>query len=225
MQRVQVIAAAVFLGASIASPAALDCVPDTLAGYVTLGSDGCRLGSYVASEFDLIQLTAGSDPLPPEMIFVNPVEGPLGTGFRFTVDATAGPAQVFESLFGFLIAVDTGGPIGAASLDAAGASAAGDGVTLAIADLCSAEIPEPACSNSIGSLTTFALKGAAQSMDHLAFPGVIQIGVRQDIVLDGGFAGAASLGSLILEFQQVPEPATFLLLAAGMVALGVLRRN
>jgi hypothetical protein len=70
-----------------------------------------------------------------------------------------------------------------------------------------------------GHLTIFHNAAGSQTSDTIQFPGQFELHVTKDILLDGGTNGIAALSHIDQTFSQTPEPATWLLLAAGLGGL------
>jgi len=209
-------------GRSEAAPVA--CVPGTLSDYFAL-SDGCTVGAFQFQNFaQLTTQPAGSSPISPDAVQVMPV----ASGLAFGVDVSASAGELLEILFGYDV---TGSGIAGASLSLSGASAAGDGVVTAVKNFCEGGSFDPGdvtgCTGTGDALIAVALDGLEDLNQSLTiFPIVAMLGVVDDIAVDGGLDGSASLnGSVTNQFvagaNPIPEPASAVLVASGI--LGLLR--
>jgi len=209
-------------GRGEATPVA--CVPGTLSDYFAL-SDGCTVGTFQYQNFaQLTTQPAGSSPISPDAVQVMPV----ASGLAFGVDVSASAGELLEILFGYDV---TGSGIAGARLSLSGASAAGDGVVTAVKNVCEGGSFDPGdvtgCSGTGDALIAVALDGLEDLNQSLTiFPIVAMLGVVDDIAVDGGLDGSASLrGSVTNQFvagaNPVPEPASAVLVASGI--LGLLR--
>ena len=209
-------------GRGEAAPVA--CVPGTLSDYFAL-SDGCTVGALQFQNFaQLTTQPAGSSPISPDAVQVMPV----ASGLAFDVDVSASAGELLEILFGY----DVASPgIAGASLSLSGASAAGDGAVTAVKNFCEGGSFDPGevtgCTGTGDALIAAALDGLEDLNQSLTiFPIVALLGVVDDIAVDGGLDGSASLhGSVKNQFvagaNPVPEPASAVLVASGI--LGLLR--
>jgi PEP-CTERM motif len=214
-----------FLPSRVAS--AGPCLPDSLQGYLNLASP-CTLGGADFGDFDLLAGQNGATPINPALIQVTPLGGPL-IGFQFTVNQDAGGGDLFESIFSYTASLAT---FSTAQLLMAGATATGDGVVTVVEDVCVGSLFGPGISGCpAGAQRTnivFAIEGDSDNSESAVFPPNTFLNVVNDLAVDGGLAGTASVASFTNLFAAapaqtvVPEPATGLLLAAG---LGVVWRR
>ena len=105
-------------------------------------------------------------------------------------------------------------------------SAAGDGVVTGLIDLCSEPFafgtcfgtPLPPAIALVSAVGSFPLASTQT-------PGLSSYGLLQDIGIDAGVSGSASLQAAQLTFTSVPEPGTAVAFAAGTAALIAFRRT
>jgi len=215
------------LGFSFLSPrvaSAGPCLPDSLQGYVNLATP-CSLGGADFGDFELLPGQNGATPIDPALIQVTPLVGLL-VGFQFTVNQDAGADDLFESIFSYTASVGT---FSTAQLAMAGATATGDGAVTVVEDVCVGSVFGPGISGCpAGARRTnivFAIDGDSDNSESAGFPPNTFLNVVNDLTVDGGLAGTASVASFTNLFAvapaqtEVPEPATGLLLAAGLGAV------
>ena len=219
-----ILAVQTLLGAeALAAP----CNMSTLATYLDLGSAGCTIGNFRFSDFGLLQQPTGSVPF--SAVSVTPVAvGTTAVGLDFGVNATANAGMLFEDLISYRI-TGIGASLNGASLFFAGSSTTGDGAAVTVVEnLCIGGLFLGAdgvsgCSTPRDLIVVNAF-GSADPPISLAFLSAALLAVVTDIAIDGGNNGVASLGSASNRFQigavnGVPEPAAFLLVIAGLLAL------
>lgn len=187
----------------------IECVSGSLQSYIDLQLDGCTIGDKRLFDFQPLEIPGAATPIPVANIIVNPIiDVPLNAGLSFVVDTAAGPGEFLDARFGFRIQVLPGGiPIRGLQLDLMGASATGDGAVTTISQ----------------DLIAFQTAFDSQTTARSTFPPVVDFAVINDIGMDGGLAGSASLFSADSRFSQVPEPGTWALLSLSLTGLWVLR--
>lgn len=199
---------------------AAPCLPGSLQDYINLGSAGCSVGTVSVTDFAIAPGQSFATPIAPQTILVTPggtVDAPT-LDLTFNVNAAAG--ELLESFLHFFASAPT---LFGAGIALGSASASGDGVVTAIQDLC----PDGAffsnvplgCPTSAEALIVFQSESdsllAAEAF--LAAAGFVD--VFADVAVDGGLAGSASLASVRLSFETVPEPSTALLAGLGLALL------
>jgi hypothetical protein len=157
---------------------------------------------------------------------------PAAPALLFTLDAAAPAGVWLDTLVQFFVSTPLGVTIESATATMSGASASGDGVVTLIEDLCFGDafvLGPGTCFASSTSLILFATELDALLADAAAVPSVTLLGVVADFGIDGGLAGSASLGSVLLSFATTataPEPpANALALLALVVAIAATRRT
>jgi hypothetical protein len=210
--------------AVLAAPV-LPCAPGTLTDYVNLGSDGCTIGDKVLFDFIDLTIPNGAVPIDFASIFVTPVSSEFVAELRFAVDGSAGPHQFLDAHFAYSVTTN-GFPMVGLRLEMTGASATGDGATTVITDACIGDVFNfDVCFADTATLITAATAFDAVTSDETTFPPTNTLGVANDIGIDGGLGGSARLGTVVNHISEVPEPATLLLCAAGLIAAVWLRRR
>ena len=204
------------LGA-LAAPV-VPCAPGTLFDYINLFSDGCTIGDKVFFDFSELTIPTGSTPIDSGTIAVTPVNVPFAPELRFTVNASAVAGQFLDSHFAYSVTSHGGAMIGLTLLTS-GALALEDGATTVIEDACLGDVfVFDLCFSSTASLITFATGIDEQASDRVGFAPTFTIGIANDIGVDGGLTGSASLGTVTNKISEMPEPATGLVCAACLAA-------
>jgi PEP-CTERM motif len=214
------------LGFSFLSPRVVSagpCVPDSLQGYLDAVTS-CTLGGAEFGDFEVLAGQNFATPIDPSLIQVTPL-GP-SVGFMFTVNQDAGAGDLFESIFSYTASVAT---FNMAALSMAGATATGDGVVTVVEDVCVGSLFGPGISGCpAGNQRTnivFAIDIDNDFDESAGFPPNAFLNIVNDLTVDGGLAGTASVANFTNLFAvtpaqtAVPEPATGLLLAAGLGAV------
>lgn len=207
---------------------AAPCVSATLTEYITLGSAGCTIGNFTFSNFGLLEQPTGSVPFT--VVNVTPVAvGTTAVGLDFGVNASATSGIWLENLISYRVA-GIGASLNGASLFFTGSStdAGGNGAATVVENLCIGGLFLGAdgvsgCSTPQNLIVANSFNSADPEVSLTILP-VALLAVVTDIAIDGGLGGFASLGSASNRFQiaainAVPEPAAFLLVIAGLLAL------
>ena len=218
--RSALLAAAFVLVLSGRSQAAPLCGADSLTNYLSLGS--CSIGGATFSNFSLVTpLPTGANAVPANSVIVLPFSTATSVGFQFLFDVTSTSFQLNELLFGYLASA---AGFTDATLSMPGATASGDGVVTAIQDLCIGGSfttgSLAGCSATQDANVAFAIDGDQSLSETLSFASVPLLGIVNDIAVDGGLNGNASLaGGITNSFtvtSPVPEPATVGLVFTGL---------
>lgn len=218
----------------IAAPLPL-CVTGSLSSYTALGSGGCTIGSFQFSNFVLLPLITGATSFA-SLIIAPVTVGTSAVGLDFRVNATAGPNVFFDNLISYRV-TGLGASINGASLFISGTSPIGDATATAVENLCLAgrfaglDGVTGCTGMPVGPLVVTDFGGFADLPSvpdptmSLDFPSASSLAVVTDIGLDGGIDGT---GSDKLAFAgnrffvapaAVPEPASILLIVAGLLVL------
>jgi hypothetical protein len=211
-----------FASAALAAPS--DCAPGTLDDYLALGSDGCRLGSRVVSDIALSAPLSGATAIDPATVSVTPsVFGRSGSlSFGFAQSASGG--QIFQSTIEGTITPETGTPE-IIDLLLINASAGNDGVVTGLIDLCSEPFAFGTCFGTpLPPAAALVSASGSFPLARTQTPALPSFGFLQDIVIDAGVSGTASLEASRLTFTSVPEPGTAVGLATGLGMLLAVRR-
>lgn len=223
--------ATAFLGFApfaVASP----CLPGTLADYISLAA-GCEIGSTLFAGFYVAPGQAAATPIDPGLVQVMPTGSAADPGLTFVLDLDALGGEFFESFFHYQVLAAAGVELTGASLALDGSSAAGDGVAIAVQDLCldgTFAMFEPVgCTGTPLALLAVALEEFS-SNDSALFAGVSFIDVFVDLSVDGGLTGLAVLGSGTAQYATtamgtVPEPSTLALVLLALAVAACTRRD
>jgi hypothetical protein len=219
------LAAAVFvLALPAAGTAAPICVAGTLQSYIALGAGGCEVGGALFSHFSSAASTAGGTEIDSDDVVVSPFS--LGLEFTLTAAAEAG------ELAGILIGYGLSGPsLASLGLSMTGSSASFDGVVTAVEEVCAgaAFSPFPICGGGAATLIVYDIGVDSDTDESGSVPLAPFLDIFVDIAVDGGLLGEAALdGKVRTSFARgaaVPEPATMLLVSAGVIAALARRRR
>lgn len=202
------------------------CTSTSFASYAGLGSAGCEIGSFRFSDFALLSSPAGSSPFAS--LSVLPVMvGTSAIGLDFRVDASAGPGEFFDNLISYRV-TGLGASVNGASLLIGGSSSSGDGAVTAVENLCLGGLfmgadGVSACTGTPADLIVVDAGGIADPPMSVAFLSAAALAVVTDLGVDGGTSGAGALAfagnRFLVAPAAVPEPASVLLMAAGLLAL------
>jgi hypothetical protein len=201
------------------------CGPGTLQDYIDQGSTGCFIGDKSFFDFVTLSIPGAATPIDSASVQVTPVDNLYRPELHFALNANAAAGQFLDIRFGYSVQVlPTGSPINGLGVRLTGASATGDAAVTAIEDVCLGEaFALDICGATPFTLIAPATEGFSQS-ESTTFAPLLTLGVINDIGVDGGLSGAAGLVSAVNDFSEVPEPAAFLLVSAGLLCVWRLRR-
>jgi hypothetical protein len=205
-----------FCLAPLLSAAPVACVTGSLASYTTL-SMGCTVGPVTFAGFSA---TASQGTLiSPAGIELTPLELPDAVGFRLTLNTAANSLEVRDVLINYTVSFAQ-----SASIELFGSSVTPDGATSGVLDLCSGNFPgslPTGCTGALSNAVAVDVGVLSALTDRVPLaPGAYDVFVN--LIVDGGQTGAASLGSATV-LHGVPEPATWVMLAAPLLFLAVRR--
>lgn len=199
------------------------CMPGTLQDYINLGAGGCTIGVVTFNNFATEPGQALATPVDPMLVSVTPGGSSLNPAFVVSSTLSAGPGQLFESLF----RLNASSMLYGASISLNGASATGDGAVTGILDVCSGGMyagPGPTgCTGTSDSAVAVVLDGFAMPMDSRSFPVSSFFDVFVDLSVDGGLSGGAAFTSATISLQAVPEPAIGWTVGSGLALFAVSR--
>lgn len=221
MKNLSLLGAVLFL--STASYGAM-CVPGSLDSYIGLGSTGCDLGAVRFDNFTVAAGQSAATPIDPSAIQISTGGTFYMPVLLFTLNATASGSDLLEAFFQFRA---SGPSLLAASIALNGATATGNGAVTGILDVCpdgnfAGGIPS-GCSTTPASTVVFAIESTAFLSDSVNLAPSSFFDVFVDWTVDGGGVGTASLTSAEIGIAATPEPASWLLLAGGLSAIGFWR--
>jgi len=206
------------------------CTMAPLTTYVGFSSTGCTFGSFTFKDFtfSVLGMSGGYTPLGAGGITVNPAAAPgmlaLNFGGAFSVTGN-------ESV-DYLITYTVDPPpiiIHGWDLDLFTFTPVAPGLASITTDLCRTSAFSGAVCPA-GAANTFSLNvfhdgtGGSVTSTGVGFAPTNVVGVRSSISLDGNGA-SADFASFTNTTDLIPEPSTFLLIAGGLCALGLLRRR
>jgi hypothetical protein len=197
----------------------MDCVSGSLADYISLPEEGCRIGQTVFSQFLDPGPLPGSEPIDPASVLIDPVMDPISLGLLFTYNATAGPGMVRQSVVEFFISSPA--EFQYATLQMTGNDVDIGSVVVVTSEICDF-IFLGGCEGTPEVLGVFddGINTAAADIRSLSARRIFA--VRHDMVLDATFGTSAAIGSAELRFA-VPEPATGAVVFAALTAAFVVR--
>jgi len=204
---------------SLAAPS--NCVPGTLTDYLSLNTEGCRLGTRVISDFNLVPLTQGSSEIDPNSVIITPSTLGMAGSLLFTYNANG---TILESIFQLNVTPDLF-VREKVDLRLTGAGATGDGVVTGVDALCGGDLLVGLCTGDSQPLIALVTSNTQLPLASAVIGPRASYSLLHDVVVDAGLSGTASLTSAELTFTAVPEPATLLTLAAGLLSMFVLRHT
>ncbi len=224
----------VFLALAVVASAAPVCLPGSLEDYIAL-VDGCTVGDKWFRNFSF---TSDGHSAPQDQHIAVTV---LGTapflGLQFAAKQASNGWHVFaggkdqESIINYEVAILSGpDKIYGAILAAQDVQVKGAGTYLQIQKLlCPGAAFSPGCAGLVTISKIFTSDSAYWNDVGGWFPtGYTLVGVREIVTIHtaaGPGNKAAIDGYLANRWAQSPEPAGYVLLGSGLVALGFLRRR
>lgn len=206
----------------------LPCVPGTLVDYFSMDSEGCSIGDKQFFDFFEWVIPHGASLIDPATVTVLPSGTLSGASLEFQVNQSAAAGQFLDISFIYSVRVPaTGAAIDGLKLRMTGALAAGDGTATVIKDSCFSDFffPDFCDAASAPPLITIATDFFTETGQATRFAPQFVMGIFEDIGIDGGSVGFAALGSAVNEFANVPEPASWLLVSAGLAVVWRLGRR
>jgi hypothetical protein len=213
------------------------CGVSTVNVYDTPGFS-CTIGDKTFSGFTYSATSVLTNKISDTAVAVVPITTPGDPGFLFTAPWNVSQQQGQNSFIGFNVAVHPGGrSIGDASLGQLGSGFSGTGIASVGETLCLGDTFADGCLHGVvASLNAENDASKVKLSDSINFAPVTLIGVTQDLSVVGGPSGSARLGGLQEQFfskqgirsepTTTPEPASLILFASGLLALGgVVRRR
>ena len=197
------------------------CITNTDDHYLGIS---CGIGDMTFQNFSYS--TAGTTPMSPTEITVNPIATQYSDGLLFNAPWGVQSNQTQDSLIGFTVTAPTK-EITALSLYMFGAGTIGSGQVSIAETYCAGDTFADMCANGTeGTLMTLLNSNTSILHASVSFAGVKVVDVMKDIELLGGASGSASLLSGAENAFAIPEPGSIFLVGTGVVGLGgVLRRK
>lgn len=207
-------ATAALLLPSTSFAAPLSCSSGSLASYLGL-VEGCSIGSSIFSGFETFAVPGVTD-IDPADVTVTPVSGLSNPGFLFSGPFQAGP----DVLLGLGVIYNAQGLFAGNQAELTNPVVTLDAAITLIEDKCIGGIfASGFCGGIPDNITLVATEFFSETTGSISFQTTTLLGIRNELVIDGGLDGTASLGSFRNQLTAVPEPGTFLLLSLGMMTL------
>lgn len=212
MLRVAVAGAILLLALGIAGPPAeaVPCVEDSAAAYEELGSSGCTIGDKTFSDFDFTAIGVDLDNVNVTVKPVTDALAPGDVGFELIIAGLGVTSGAADLALKYTVSAPSA-IITDAHLSFTG-SAVGTGLASVAEKLCPVG---GTCLDDI--LEVFDSPFATVTQDFTFFTPVQTIKVSKDIAVLAGNKGFATISIVTQTFTQVPEPATLVLLGAGLI--------
>lgn len=201
------------------------CIPGTLQSYIALGATGCQVGSVQFSSFATAPGQALATQISPSVVQISPGGSTFNPQLLFTLNSTASAGQLLESFARF----SATGQLSGASITLNSPTVTGDGAVTGVLDVCAGALfagnAPGSCSGTARTAIAFATTAATTLTDSVSFASSTFADAFVDLAIDGGLTGSAGLVSATVSFAAVPEPATVVLIAAGLLAIGSMRKR
>lgn len=219
--------------APLASAAPI-CVMGTLASYEALGGGGCTIGTNIISGFNTPSGITGATAIAPGTIEITPSGGTSSPTLTFSTSATASNGAIFEALINYSIAGDE---YTSDTMMLSGSSSSGNGDATDIQNYCLGGKFDSTGVSNCSSFNTGDLLVLGNGSDAATFAATASLSVTHDLTFDSGGVGVgntASGGTVMDTYTATPattgttgtpEPAAYLLLAAGLILLTFLKTN
>ncbi len=216
---IKIVALLGFLGAFTAAYGS-PCVSGDIASYAALGSSGCTIGALTVSDFSLFEESPSGQA---SNFIISPSDAGVGVNLAYTPGSTTGVVD-----YGIQYTFDPPPAIGSASLsmDVEGNVNVTEGICPG-GNFTSDPLNTAGC--LIGNLdptpvilTVSFPNGNLQ--DSATFSPVTNGQVRLIVHMDGTPTDPAGFEGIDATLSNSPEPATFVLLLGGLIAVGVYKR-
>lgn len=197
------------------------CITGTLAGYLSLGAEGCEIAGGTFSDFQTLLPITGAVAIAPSAIAINPVQVGNTIGLDFQINAIADSGLLLQALFGYTVMAES---TVSTMVTVAGTSVTGAGLVTEIQDRCVGGSFLPGdvtgCTGTAGTILVLN-NGSAQA----SFAPASQVSIVHDFTLDAGGGGTAAGGLLSDRLGQgmvpIPEPPTYLPVSAALLGISV----
>jgi hypothetical protein len=226
LKRFSLLAAASFFFLQVAFSGPM-CGVGSLTNYEALGSGGCTVNGDTVFSFAGLSGISGATELNPNLITITPGGGAGSPLLTFSTTQSTVVPTLLESIFTYQI---SGISFTDVSTVLSSSSETVDGAVTETLNFCAGGTFGPdgvtGCTGSAtGGLN--AIDGV-QNEDDSTLPGTSTLAITNDFVLDPGNGGTAAGGTFTNQFTDatsVPEPSTYLLMAASGLALAGLGKR
>jgi PEP-CTERM motif len=195
------------------------CVSETLNNYTAPGFT-CSIGDMTFADFTWTTSNTAGGTAPPA---TSETAVPDGLGFDLDGLFAASSGGTADAILHYTVTTTDGtNTIDAVRLFGLVGGQSGTGSSYGVDEsLCAGDL----LANNCDAGVNYALSVNGNSLAaQVAFAGVNEVDIRQDIFTVAGPSGSATLSSVTnVVDQPVPEPASLALLAAGLFSLGALR--
>ncbi len=217
----------------MASAAPIACPTGTVQDYTTTvnAAGGCFQDGLLFNQFQYLSSSAGTGvALPASSIAVAPLVNAAGTGFGFQISGgfAAGPGSVSDGILQYQVSTINNQPLISSLNLSFNGTFTGSGIAAVSENYCPGGTvvpPGAGCPTGLSNIFVQNSNGVTILQRGAGFPGVSSLTVSKDIQVNGGTSGTATISSVTNQFQAIPEPSAFLLLASGLVGIAAVRRR
>lgn len=212
------------------------CVQNTLASYEALdATGGCEINNLLFDNFSDMESSAGANQLNAGQITVTPDFTLLDEGLQFTASWSVASPAAMDSAISFTVQTVNG----ADTLDDISLSATevstGNGLSGVIETYCVGSLKGAGnhCPSTLDTISVSDPPGQNNGPVTQTYGLTNELSVTKDIDVSSGFAyngqpSTASISVVDNNYSQigaVPEPISFVLVGAGLLGVGLMRRR